>query len=250
MKYIVALAALSAAVSAQTPPGCSTNSGGTFVIQPKNITDSPTQFDKRQVKTICGSTPIVTLTNGVLKDQNGRTGEVVANAQFQFDNPLQSGAIFTDGFSICQNSSLAVGGSTIFYQCLSGTFYNLYQASQGKQCNAVYINTIACESSGSTSASIGSSSSASTTSMMTSSAAAPATPATTMTTPAPAPAPAPSAPAAVPYPVSNTTAPAPSGTGSTTPAPSPFVPGSGATTLIVGGNLVALVAAIGAFALF
>ncbi|KAL8947970.1 MAG: hypothetical protein Q9222_005799 [Ikaeria aurantiellina] len=244
MKYIVALAALSAAVSAQTPPGCSTNSGGTFVIQPKNITDSPSQYDKRQIRTICGSTPIVTLTDGVLKDQDDRTGEVVANSQFQFDNPLQEGAIFTDGFSICQNGTLAVGGDTIFFQCLSGTFYNLYKESQGKQCNEVYINTIACEADGSQSASVGSTSAATMTSMMPSSAAAPET---MMTTPAPAPA---TTASAAPYPVANTTAPAPSGTGATTPAPSPFVPGSGAATLIVGGNLVALVAAIGAFAFF
>ena len=38
MKYAVAAAALVAAVSAQTPPGCSMNFDGTFEISPANVT--------------------------------------------------------------------------------------------------------------------------------------------------------------------------------------------------------------------
>ncbi|KAL8720793.1 MAG: hypothetical protein Q9225_002388 [Loekoesia sp. 1 TL-2023] len=258
MKYAIALATLAAAVTAQNPPGCTSDSDGTFVIQPLNITNSPSQVDKRQVRTICGSTPIITLQGGVLTDQNGRTGEIVANSQFQFDQPLQSGALFTSGFSICSNGSLAVGGSTVFYQCLSGSFYNLYQQSQGKQCNEIYINTIPCESNGSESASIGSTSSTPTSSAAT----VPNTPTTLPTTSAAAP-PAPVTPTTVPapYPVGNGTAPGPAGTATgggstpttssiTSPSPSAFVPGSGAATIVIGGKLVALAAAIGAFAMF
>lgn len=51
---------------------------------------------------------------------------IAANYQFQFDAPPQAGAIYTTGFSLCANGSLALGGSAIFYQCLSGSFYNLY----------------------------------------------------------------------------------------------------------------------------
>ena len=197
----------------------------------------------------------MTLQDGVLKDQNGRTGEVVANSQFQFDEPLQSGAIFTSGFSICQNSSLAVGGSAIFYQCLSGTFYNLYQQSQGKQCNAIYINTIPCEASGSQSASIGSSSSVPTSSVAATASSAPTTVATSSAAPV-----TPVTPTTVPapYPVGNATTPGSTGTASsgpttsstTSPSPSAFAPGSGAATIVIGGKLAALVAAIGAFAMF
>ncbi|KAL9596361.1 MAG: hypothetical protein Q9219_005839 [cf. Caloplaca sp. 3 TL-2023] len=266
MKYALALASLAAAVSAQNPPGCSSNSDGTFVIQPLNITNSPGQFDKvglqavltqivrRQVRTVCGATPIVTLQDGVLKDQDGRTGSVVANSQFQFDNPIQSGAIFVDGFSICSNGSLAVGGSTVFYQCLSGTFYNLYQQSQGKQCNEIYINTIPCESNGSnpaSSASSGSTASAPTT---------PSTPAATPATSAAAPPAVTPTTVAAPYPVGNGTAPGPTGTasgagGSTTsatssPSPSAFTSGSGASTIVIGGKLIAVAAGIAALAMF
>ena len=51
---------------------------------------------------------------------------IAANYQFQFDNPPQAGAIYTTGFSLCANNTLALGGSAIWYQCLSGSFYNLY----------------------------------------------------------------------------------------------------------------------------
>ena len=42
-------------------------------------------------------------------DQESRTGEIVANSQFQFDNPVQPDAISTE-FSACPNNTLAVTG--------------------------------------------------------------------------------------------------------------------------------------------
>lgn len=81
----------------------------------------------------------MTLTDSVLKDQAGRTGYIAANYQFQFDAPPQAGAIYTSGFSYCSNGSIALGGSAIFYQCLSGSFYNLYDRNWAEHCNAVYF---------------------------------------------------------------------------------------------------------------
>lgn len=77
-------------------------------------------------------------------DAINRTGYIAANRQFQFDGPPQAGAKITAGWSICGNQSLSLGGSAIFYQCLSGTFYNLYDQSQGGQCSQVTIQTVAC----------------------------------------------------------------------------------------------------------
>ena len=84
----------------------------------------------------------ITLDDGVLKDADGRTGYIASNYQFQFDGPPQAGAIYTAGFTSCQNGSLALGGSNIFYQCLSGSFYNLYDRSWAAQCSPVTINTL------------------------------------------------------------------------------------------------------------
>ncbi|KAL8696613.1 MAG: hypothetical protein Q9224_002706, partial [Gallowayella concinna] len=167
MKYIIALAALTAAVSAQNPPGCQGEFDGTFVIKPTKTNETSSSASSRllkrqqNVRTICGSTPIITLEGGVLTDQLGRTGSIVANSQYQFDNPVQENALFTDGFSVCQNNTLAVGGSAIFYQCLSGDpqdpdnedklFNNIYTKAQGPtegpniQCFESYIEVIGCE---------------------------------------------------------------------------------------------------------
>ena len=79
---------------------------------------------------------------GVLKDQAGRTGYIAANDQFQFDEPIQAGAKVTAGFSLCANDTLALGGTAIWWQCLSGEFYNLYSTKQGNQCNEVYYEAI------------------------------------------------------------------------------------------------------------
>ena len=89
------------------------------------------------------STLEMTLKGGILKDRFGRTGYIASNYQFQFDDPPQAGAIITAGFSVCQNGSLALGGSNVFWQCLSGSFYNLYDRNWAAQCSPVTIETLA-----------------------------------------------------------------------------------------------------------
>lgn len=84
----------------------------------------------------------ITLDNGILHDAEQRTGYIASNFQFQFDGPPQAGAIYTAGFSICGNSSLALGGSNVFYQCLSGSFYNLYDRKWAAQCSPVTVTAL------------------------------------------------------------------------------------------------------------
>jgi hypothetical protein len=89
------------------------------------------------------------LSNSVLTDSKGRIGGIVANHQFQFDGPpSQAGTIYNSGWSVCTNGSLALGPSAIFYQCLSGTFYNLYNTPAGASCEAVIITVIPCGGAG------------------------------------------------------------------------------------------------------
>ncbi|EJS43221.1 YJL160C [Saccharomyces arboricola H-6] len=85
----------------------------------------------------------ITLNEGVLIDSKGRIGSIVANRQFQFDGPPpQAGAIYAGGWSITNQGALAIGDNDVFYQCLSGTFYNLYDKSIGGQCNPVHLQTV------------------------------------------------------------------------------------------------------------
>ena len=86
----------------------------------------------------------LSLNNGVLLDNQGRTGYIASNYQFQFDKPAQAGAIFTSGFSVCPgNSTIALGGITTFYQCLSGDFYNIYDRNFGAgQCIPIQLQAI------------------------------------------------------------------------------------------------------------
>ncbi|KAK5119334.1 hypothetical protein LTR85_007690 [Meristemomyces frigidus] len=131
--------------SSTDPAGCSSSYSGKFEIQVVNVTGSA----KREVQKRQDTALVISLANGVLTDAKGRTGYIAANNQFQFDGPPQTGAIYTSGWSVCSNGSLALGASSIFYQCLSGTFYNLYDESTGAQCSPVYIDVIG---TGSTSA--------------------------------------------------------------------------------------------------
>ncbi|KAL5119944.1 hypothetical protein ACEQ8H_002042 [Pleosporales sp. CAS-2024a] len=143
MLAALALAATSTAQSvpvgiapAQGPPdGCEPNANGNFTIGTLKL---PSR--KRDAAApASGSELVCSLKDGVLTDRDGRIGSIVANQQFQFDGPPQAGAIYTGGFAICSNGSLAMGPSTRWWQCSSGSFYNLYDAYIGAQCEEIRI---------------------------------------------------------------------------------------------------------------
>ncbi|MCJ1359739.1 MAG: hypothetical protein MMC33_009741 [Icmadophila ericetorum] len=160
MKYTLALLAFAASTMATpqavtsdlfptpsaAPPGCVDSLASVFEISVVNATGLAKRQILRRQGVTCGGTGtlLIKLTNGKLFDSHGRQGYIASNYQYQFDGPPQAGALITDGFSICPNSTLALGGSTIFFQCLSGTFFNLYSQSQGGQCSPAFIDTIPC----------------------------------------------------------------------------------------------------------
>lgn len=111
----------------------------------------------------------------MLRDSRNRTGYIAANYQFQFDGPPQAGAVYTAGWSVCPVSglsssgtgnvvddgaaaagdsdvdngdsgegqlTLALGGNTTFWQCLSGDFYNLYTEDWAAQCSPVQLRVV------------------------------------------------------------------------------------------------------------
>ncbi|KAK6205157.1 uncharacterized protein RJT21DRAFT_13402 [Scheffersomyces amazonensis] len=85
----------------------------------------------------------MTLNKSILTDSHGRIGSIVANRQFQFDGPPpQAGAIYAAGWSITNDGFLALGDADVFYQCLSGDFYNLYDENVAAQCEPVKLKII------------------------------------------------------------------------------------------------------------
>ncbi|KAM0259359.1 hypothetical protein ACHAQJ_003391 [Trichoderma viride] len=121
--------------------GCSSSYNGKFEV-------TIGKLNKRDVQKRSCDNPdalLLTLEGGVLKDAKNRTGYVASNYQFQFDGPPQAGSLYTSGFSACSNSSLALRGSAVFYQCLSGSFYNLYDRHWAPQCEPVEILIMACD---------------------------------------------------------------------------------------------------------
>jgi uncharacterized protein YqkB len=126
------------APSTTAPAGCQSNYPGTFTIEVVNVTTT----GKRSLE--ARDTPVtIKLSNGVFTDAQGRIGSVVANGQIQFDGPpAQAGAKYTAGWSVCGNGTVALGSQVVFYQCLSGGFYNLYDHSLGAQCGPIYIQAV------------------------------------------------------------------------------------------------------------
>ncbi|KAF1921525.1 hypothetical protein BDU57DRAFT_437640 [Ampelomyces quisqualis] len=124
------------APSSPPPAGCKSNANVNFTIGTLKFGHST----KRESAVEAADSALVcNLHNGILRDRDSRTGSIVANRQFQFDGPPQAGSIYTGGFSICANGSLAIGGTTRWWQCSSGGFYNLYDEWIGAQCEEIRI---------------------------------------------------------------------------------------------------------------
>jgi len=123
-------------VSRRSKASTSTVSKASTAAAPSSTTGT------RMVACQTNGTLALTLKNGILKDSHGRTGYIASNFQFQFDDPPQAGARITAGFSVCGNGSLALGGSNVFYKCLSGNFFNLYDRNWAPQCSPVTISTL------------------------------------------------------------------------------------------------------------
>jgi len=87
---------------------------------------------------------VVEVADTVMKDAFGRTAYVADNFQFQFDGPPQAGALYTAGFSVCGNGTIALGSFTVFYQCQSGDIYNLYDRWIAEQCSPVQLEVMPC----------------------------------------------------------------------------------------------------------
>ncbi|OAP64920.1 hypothetical protein AYL99_00892 [Fonsecaea erecta] len=126
------------------------------------------------VSCLTNSTLRLHLSDNNLYDAFNRTGYIASNYQFQFDGPPQAGALWTSGWSICPVdnnnndnsangdggdnstipsaspsdgegpgiSTLALGDSTTFWQCLSGDFYNLYTENWAAQCSPVELRVV------------------------------------------------------------------------------------------------------------
>jgi len=135
-------------VPSGTPPsGCANSRGGNFELtiisaNGSSISQSANAALQRLSARASPGSLELTLTGGVLTDSHNRTGYIASNYQFQFDGPPQAGAIYTAGWSICSNGSLALAGQAVFYQCLSGSFYNLYDRNWAAHCYPVYFQSV------------------------------------------------------------------------------------------------------------
>ena len=140
----------------------------------------------------------------------------------------QAGTIYSSGFSICQNNSIALGDTTVFQSCNSGEFDNLYYGYDAEQCEDVMINAVDTgKSSGSSMSDTSSSMSSSAMSSMMSS--------------MPSPSMMSYGGAATPTPMTPTASLAPTGTG----APASYTGGAVATAaplaMAAAGALLALI---------
>ncbi|CAK7265149.1 hypothetical protein SEPCBS119000_001365 [Sporothrix epigloea] len=135
------------APQSSAPAGCSASFSGDFEITVALVNGK--RDESLTKRSSCGSNGalLLKLSNGILTDAKDRTGYIASNYQFQFDGPPQAGAIYTAGFSVCGNNALALGGSTTWWQCRSGDFYNLYDRNWAPQCEAVEILAMSCDGS-------------------------------------------------------------------------------------------------------
>lgn len=143
-----AAASSSAAVSGDAE-ATKAASAATTGPKPTGQQDQPTSNSDFAKLVACKKegTLSMTLEDGILKDDKGRIGSIVSNYQFQFDGPPpQAGAWYAAGWAISSDGNLAIGDNQVFWQCLSGTFYNLYDRKDDRdQCTAVHLAIVNLE---------------------------------------------------------------------------------------------------------
>ncbi|CAI8494683.1 unnamed protein product [Hanseniaspora opuntiae] len=127
----------------QATTATSSASEATSATSSSEATSSATGSGITAVSCKNNGTLAMLLNDGVLTDEKGRIGSIVANRQFQFDGPPpQAGAIYADGWGITPDGNLAIGDEDVFWQCLSGDFYNLYDTEIGGQCKPVHLEVV------------------------------------------------------------------------------------------------------------
>lgn len=84
---------------------------------------------------------ILTLTGGTIVEASGRVGFVATDGSFQFQHTPLPNQLYTGPFSICANSTLALGGTANWYQCLNGSSYSLYyfESPAVSDCTLIHI---------------------------------------------------------------------------------------------------------------
>ncbi|KAM0331326.1 hypothetical protein ACHAQA_002996 [Verticillium albo-atrum] len=134
------------APSAAAPAGCKTTFADSFELSIVAAPEGAASVEKRSGAACSGSPGalVVKLKDGVLTDAQDRTGSIVANYQFQFDGPAQADALYTSGFSVCDDNLVALGDKKTFYKCNSGSFANLYDRNWAKQCSPVAFYVRSC----------------------------------------------------------------------------------------------------------
>ncbi|KAF2731145.1 hypothetical protein EJ04DRAFT_16595 [Polyplosphaeria fusca] len=120
------------------PDGCERTVNGNFTIG-SAVLDPTSKLRRETAVEASDGSFSCTLQDGILHDNANRTGAIVSNHQFQFDGPPQAGSIYTGGWSVCKNGSLALGSSTRFWRCTSGGFQNLYDENVADQCQEAVI---------------------------------------------------------------------------------------------------------------
>ena len=126
------------AVTTTLKPSSSASSSKTSSVCAASATIAPKQTACKNEGTLQ-----LALKDGVLTDSKNRIGSIVSNRQFQFDGPTpQAGAIYAAGWSITSDGYLALGDQDVFYQCLSGNFYNLYDEHIAEQCSPIHLEVV------------------------------------------------------------------------------------------------------------
>ncbi|GMM36443.1 hypothetical protein DASC09_037680 [Saccharomycopsis crataegensis] len=129
--------AVAASSTAETDDYDSVSASSTIASVATDAVSTDSSDPITTVSCAVNGTLSMTLKDGILVDSKGRIGSIVSNRQFQFDGPPQAGCIYANGWSITSDGYLAIGTTEIFYRCLSGGFYNLYDQNVAYQCSPI-----------------------------------------------------------------------------------------------------------------
>ena len=122
---------ITAELAGPAPSGCNSSYTGPFHLALGAAPDNNEQ--RRDIL-------VAHLSQGVLQDSHGGIGTIASNRQFQFQSPPQEDAVYTNGWSVCKNGSIALGGSNVFYTCPKDGSRNVFDRIVDSKCQEARVN--------------------------------------------------------------------------------------------------------------
>ncbi|KAK4547707.1 hypothetical protein LTR36_000665 [Oleoguttula mirabilis] len=133
-------ASIAATTTQAAPSGCVANHPEEFTL---GVSPAVQTFPtSQQAEMAADLDHVLHMTAGSIYDREKRRGYIAHNDQLKFAATIPTDALTVKGWTICRDSLLALGDTTLFYFCNSGVPRGIYRNTSAGTCEAVQLSVM------------------------------------------------------------------------------------------------------------